>query len=123
MKKLMLGVLLGVVGVFAFQALFVSLFLAVNDQTPLLLNPDHNLSEDGIAMAMLCSEDGLTPKGRHSEILENMPPDGNWGAWSRGRAVRGNCDIWYHHGPLYNPHAIETCWIGCDHDLLERLLR
>jgi len=115
--------LVGAVGVLACQALFVSLFLAVNDQTPLLLNPDHDLSEDGIAMVMLCSEDGITPKGRHSEVLQKMPPDGNWVAWSRGRTVRGKCDIWYHHSIGYNPHAIETCWIGCDHDLLGRLLR
>ncbi len=73
-------------------------------------------------MVMLCGK-GHTPGGRGSEVLEKMSPDGDVGAWTRGRTVRGDCDIWYHHNLTYNPHASESCLIGCDHDWLERRLR
>jgi hypothetical protein len=112
----------GVVGVLALQGFLVGGLLAMDSLDPILLNPDKELSEDGIGMVMLCGE-GVTPRGRGSGVLEKMPPDGDIGAWTRGRTIRGNCDIWYHHSIMYNPHAHETCWIGCDHDLLERLVR
>jgi hypothetical protein len=89
---------------------------------PILLNPDSELSEDGVSMVVLCGE-GNTPEGRGSGVLEKMPPDGDVGTWTRGRTVRGNCGIWYHHNFLYKPHAHEACLIGCDHDWLERRLR
>jgi len=113
--------LVGALGMLALQALVIGGLLSPQSYDPIILNPDKNLSGDGVAMVMLCGE-GRTPKGRHSEILSKMPPDGNWSAWSRGRTVRGNCDIWYHHNLFYNPHAWETCLIGCDHDILERRL-
>ena len=41
---------------------------------PILLNPDSELNRDGITMVMLCSEEGLTPQGRGSEVVSSMPP-------------------------------------------------
>jgi hypothetical protein len=114
--------LVGVVGVLALQGLLGWGLLSMDSLDPVLLNPDQELNEDGITMVMLCGE-GRTPLGRRSGLLEKMPPDGGSFAWSRGRTLRGNCDIWYHHGPLYNPLANETCLVGCDHDWLERRLR
>jgi len=115
--------LLGVVGVLALQVLLILVVLSDGSINSIILNPDDELSNDGVSMVMFCSEDGITPGGRGSEVLDKMPPDGDVGAWTRGRTVRRGCDIWYHHDPFYNPHAIEECWIGCDHDLLERRLR
>jgi hypothetical protein len=110
----------------ALQVLLASLLLSAKSYDPIVLNPDKEPSQDGVTMVMLCSDGGssasLTPQGRGSEVLSKIPPDGNRGAWLRGRTVRGNCDIWYHHDPLNNPHAYEACLIGCDHDFLERLL-
>ena len=114
--------LLGAVGMLALQALLVGGYYALGSQGPILLRPVSELQEDGITMAMLCGE-GHTPQGRGSRVLEEMPPDGDMGAWSRGRTVRGDCDIWYHHNVFYNPLARESCLIGCDHDWLERRLR
>jgi hypothetical protein len=116
--------LVGAVGVLALQVVLVGAYLAVDSQDPILLNPESgSLEDDGLTMVMLCGE-GLTPEGRGSEVLSKMPPDGDIGAWSRGRALRGDsCDIWYHHNVFYNPHAYEECSVGCDHDWLERRLR
>jgi hypothetical protein len=114
--------LVGVVGVLVVQVLLIGGLLFMDSLDPILLNPDKELSQDGLSMVMFCTENGITPQGRQSEVLERMPAGGDVGAWSRGTTVRGNCDIWYHHSVLYNPHAHEACWIGCDHDLLERLL-
>jgi hypothetical protein len=114
--------LVGAVGMLALQVLLVGGLLSMQSLDPILLNPDKELSEDGVSMAMLCGE-GQTPGGRGSEVLEKMASDGDIGAWTRGRTVRGNCDIWYHHSIMYNPQALETCLIGCDHDWLERRLR
>jgi len=75
-----------------------------------------------VSMVVLCGQ-GHTPEGRGSEVLSKIPPDGDVGAWTRGRTVRGSCAVWYHHNLAYNSHAHEACWIGCDHDLLERWLR
>jgi hypothetical protein len=117
-----LAMLVGAVGVLGLQALLALSLLSMDSLDPILLNPDQELNEDGITMVMLCGE-GRTPQGRRSGLPEKMPPDGGMIAWSLGRTLRGDCDIWYHHAPLYNPLANEACWIGCDHDLLERLLR
>jgi hypothetical protein len=114
--------LVGAVGMLAFQVLLVGGYYAAGSTGPLLLRPDSGLQEDGVSMVMLCGE-GHTPEGRGSKVLEKMPPDGDVGAWSRGRTVLGRCSIWYHHHILYNPHAHEACLIGCDHDWLERRLR
>ena len=118
-------VLLGAVGMLALQALLLGALLSMDSLDPIILNPDDDLSKGGVAMIMLCSEarQGHTPGGRGSVVLNKMVPNGNVGAWTRGSAVRPGCDIWYHHGPLYNPLALEECLIGCDHDLLERWLR
>ncbi len=120
---LVVGLLVGVVGVLAFQAFLALGLLSAQSYDPIILNPDKELSNNGVSMVMLCGEKGLTPQGRGSEVLSSMPPDGDVGAWSRGRTVRGNCDTWYHHNVLYNPHTHEACLIGCDHDFLERRLR
>jgi hypothetical protein len=88
-------VLLGAVGVLALQALLVVGFPAVNRANRIVLNPESPLDLSGIAMVMFCGE-GRTPQGRGSGVLEKMPPNGDVGAWSRGRTVRGDCDIWYH---------------------------
>src|SRR5829696_4194202 len=115
--------LVGAVGVLALQALLVVGYLAVSRYDPIVLNPDRGrLDDSGVTMVMFCGE-GRTPRGRGSEVLEKVPPNGDVGSWSRGRTVRGNCDIWYHHNLAYNPLAWETCLIGCDHDWLERRLR
>ncbi len=37
--------------------------------------------------------------------------------------IRDDCDIWYYHNLLYNPHAHEPCLVGCDHDFFGGLLR
>ena len=111
------NMLVGAVGVLALQALLVLGVLSMDSVDPIILNPDEELSNDGVMMAVFCGEYS------GSGVLNGVPPDGESGAWSRGRTVRGNCDIWYHHNVLYNPHAIEECLIGCDHDWLERRLR
>jgi hypothetical protein len=114
--------LVGAVGMLALQVLLVLGYLALDSQDPILFNPESgSLEEVGLTMVMICGE-GHTPEGRGSGVLAEMPPDGDIGAWERGRTIRGNCDIWYHHNMLYNPHAYEACLIGCDHDFLERLL-
>jgi hypothetical protein len=106
--------LVGAVGMLALQVLLVGGFLATQDPGPLLLNPPSELSEDGINTVVLCGE------GSGREKLDRMPPDGSLGPWTRGRTIHGSCDIWYHHTVLYNPHAIEECWVGCDYDLFKR---
>ena len=112
----------GAVAALVVQGLLVGGLLATQSYDPILLNPDKELSTDGVSMAMICGE-GRTPEGRGSEVLANMPAGGDQGAWSRGRGVRGDCVVWYHHGPGYNAHAHEACLKGCDHDWLERRLR
>jgi hypothetical protein len=96
-------VLLGAVGVVALQALLVVGFLAVNRAAPIVLNPERPLDLSGVAMLMFCGE-GRTPQGRGSGVLEKVPPNGDVGSWSRGRTVRGNCDIW-HHRQIQNGRA------------------
>jgi hypothetical protein len=122
-RRSMKTMLVGALVMFALQVVLVGSYLVVDSQDPIILDPESgSLEEDGLTMVMLCGE-GHTPEGRGSEVLSKMPPDGDIGAWSRGRALQRGCDIWYHHNILYNPHALETCLIGCDHDWLERRLR
>jgi hypothetical protein len=88
--------LLGAVGVLALQALLVALYLAASQYDPIVLNPERGrLDDSGVTMVMFCGE-GRTPQGRGSGVLEKVPPNGDVGSWSRGRTVRGVCDIWYH---------------------------
>ena len=42
-------------------------------------------------MVMYCGESNVR------EELDKVPPDGGLGPWTRGRTIRGDCDIWYHH--------------------------
>jgi hypothetical protein len=86
--------LVGAVGVLALQVVLVGGYLAVNRQDPIILNPDRGLDENGITMVMYCGE------GSDREELDKVPPDGALGPWSRGRTIRGDCDIWYHDGVL-----------------------
>jgi hypothetical protein len=94
-------VLVGAVGVIVVQVLLVWGYLAVNTQDPFILNPDRKLDENGVAMVMLC--DSSADNGR--EVLTKVPPDKELGPWTRGRTIRGECDIWYHHSVLYRPGA------------------
>jgi len=115
--------LVGVVGVLALQALLVGGYLAVDSQDPIILNPESgSLQTDGVTMIMFCGENNNL-SGSGSGVLDKVPPDGYAGAWTRGRTLRGDCNVFYHHSLAYNPHAHEACLIGCDHDWLERLLR
>jgi hypothetical protein len=66
--------LVGAVGMVVLQVLLVGGYFALGSQGPILLHPDSKLDEYGITMVMLCGEEGRTPDGRHSEILEKMPP-------------------------------------------------
>lgn len=85
------------------KVLLVGGYFALGSQGPIFLRPDSKLDEDRITVAMLCGE-GRTPQGRGSKVLEEMSPDRDVGAWSRGRTVRGDCDVWYQHTVSYNPH-------------------
>jgi hypothetical protein len=97
--------LVGALGMLALEVLLVGGYLAASSQDPFILNPNSgSLEEDGITMVMLCGQ-GHTPEGRLSEVLSKMPPDGDIGGWSRGRTLRGDCGIWYHHNIFYNPHG------------------
>jgi hypothetical protein len=91
MKKTLL---VAAVGMLALQLVLVGVYLAVNRQDPIILNPDRGLDDNGITMVMFCGQ------GSDREELDKVPPDGNFGPWSRGRTIRGNCDIWYHDGVL-----------------------
>ena len=120
-----LAVLVGMIGMLALQALLVGGYLAVDSQDPIILNPESgSLQPDGVRMVMLC---GGSSEAKGVAIakrsLEKVPPDGAVGAWTRGRTLQGDCDIWYHHSLQYNPHSHEACIVGCDNDFLERRLR
>ena len=103
--SLVVAFLMGAVVLAALQALLVFGFLAASNQDPFILNPNSgSLKKNGLTMVMFCGA-GHTPDGRGSKALEQLPPRGNLGGWSRGRKVWGNCDIWYQHDILYNPHG------------------
>lgn len=97
--------LLGVIAVLAFQVVLVGGYLVVSGGDSFLLNPsNHILDNNGIAVVMLCGK-GMTPEGRGSEVLNNMPPDGDHGPWYRGRTVQGDCNVFYHYG-IVNGHIV-----------------
>jgi len=98
------SILLGMVGVLALQVLLVFGYLALNVNDPFILDPAGGVNPHGVAMVMLCGE-GITPEGRGSEVLNNMPPDGDLGPWYRGRTVGGGCNIFYHYG-IVNGHIV-----------------
>jgi len=83
--------------VLALQALLIVGYLAVSEQDPIILDPDRGgLAETGVVMAAYCGYDS------GKEMLDGIP-DGDLGSWTKGRTVRGDCTIWYHHGALYRP--------------------
>ena len=91
--------LLGTVGVLALQALLVWGYFAVSEQDPIVLNPDRGgMVEDGVMMTVICGQ-----KGSGKEMLDTLPAKGRYDSWSRGRTIRGDCDIWYHQSPPYSP--------------------
>ena len=97
--------LLGAIATLVLQVALVGGYLVVSGGDSFLLNPNsHILDKDGIGMAMLCGK-GMTPEGRGSEVLNNMPPDGDLGPWYRGRTVQGDCNIFYHYG-IVNGHIV-----------------
>jgi hypothetical protein len=118
------NMLVGAVGVLALQVLLVGGVLSMDSVDPILLNPDKELSNDGVSMVMLCGEASeATPEGRGSKVLEEMPLTETWARGRGGGRYGAIATSGTHHNILYNPHAIEECWIGCDHDYLERRLR
>jgi hypothetical protein len=90
--------LVGAVGVMVVQVVLGRSYLTVNRQDPIILNPDRKLDENGVAMVMFCGSSA--DSGR--EVLTKVPPDRQLGPWTRGRTIRGDCDIWYHHSVLYH---------------------
>jgi hypothetical protein len=93
--------LVGAVGVLILQLLLLGSYLYINDQDPIVLNPDRGgMVENGIAMATYCGP--RSGKG----TLKSLPANGRWDVWSKGRAVRlggASCTVWYHHHPGYTP--------------------
>ncbi len=83
--------LAGAVGMLALRVLLVGYYLVVNQQDPIILNPDWSLDDDGITMVMYCGESNVR------EELDEVPPDGGSGPWTQARTIWGDCDIWYHH--------------------------
>ena len=67
--------LVGAVGVLALQALLIGGLLSMDSLDPILLNPDKELSENGISMVMLCGE-GQTPGVGVVECWRRWPPTG-----------------------------------------------
>ena len=100
----MKALLLGAVGVIVLEVLLVLGFLVLRVDDPFIFAPPSGSNPNGIAMVMLCGK-GMTPGGRGSEVLNNMPPDGDHGPWVRGRTVQGDCNIFYHYG-IVNGHIV-----------------
>jgi len=100
----MKALLQGAVGVIVLEVLLVMGYLALSFNDPFILDPPGGISPNGIAIVMLCGK-GMTPEGRGSEVLNNMPPDGDHGPWYRGQTVRGDCNIFYHYG-IVNNHIV-----------------
>jgi hypothetical protein len=67
--------LVGAVGMLALQALLIGGLLSMDSLDSILLNPDDDLSKDGISVVMLC-RDGMPPGDTGSEVLDKMPPTG-----------------------------------------------
>jgi len=116
--------LVGALGMLALQVLLVVGYLAVSAQDPIILNPNSgSLQENGVTMVMLCGETNTISGRPIEDVLDKVPPDGDVGAWTQGRTLRGNCDVFYHHSLLYNPHAQKACLVGCENNFLARRLR
>jgi len=98
---------------FVIQLLLIGGYLFINRQDPIVLNPDRGgMVEHGVAMATYCGPQ--SGKG----ILKNLPANGRWDTWTKGRAVRlgkGSCTVWYHHHSGYSPceHPRHTSDRGC----------
>jgi hypothetical protein len=89
--------LVGAAGAFILSALLVSGYLWLARDNLIILSLDRGaLVENGVMMAMVCGD------GSGKELLDKAPPDGNVGPWTKGRTVRGDCDIWYHHTERYS---------------------
>jgi len=108
MKKTRVGawgmLAIGAAGMLVLQVLLVLAYLALSFNDPFILDPPGGTNPNGIAMVMLCGK-GITPEGRGSGVLNNMPPDGDLGPWSRGRTVQGDCNVFYHYG-IVNGHIV-----------------
>jgi hypothetical protein len=95
------GLVVGVVGVLALQVLLVLGYLAVNEQDPIILNPDRGGTvENGIAMTAYCGPQS------GKEMLGELPANGEWDTWTKGRTValsEESCTVWYHHRTGYSP--------------------
>ena len=104
--------LVGAVGILAFQMLVAGGYSLTNDLS---------LQENGVAMVMFCGENANL-SGSGSGVLDKVPPDGYSGAWTRGRTLRSDCNVFYHRSLSYNPHSHEECIIGCEHNFLDGLL-
>jgi hypothetical protein len=88
--------LTGAVGALILSALLVSGYLWLARDNLIILSLDRGaLVEDGVMMTMVCG------KGSGKEVLDKVPLNGSLGPWTKGRTVRGDCDIWYHHTPNY----------------------
>jgi hypothetical protein len=88
------------------QLLLIGGYLYANDQDPVILNPDRGgMVKNGIVMATYCgSQSG---KG----VLDNLPANGRWDTWSKGRAGRvgrASCTVSYHQHPGYTPCHPDT---------------
>ena len=120
MKTLLVGAL----GMLGLQVVLVGGYLAASGQDPFILTPNSgSLQENGVTMVMLCGDNNTISDRPIGEVLDKVPPDGHVDAWTRGRTLRGNCNVFYHHSLLYNPHSNEACLVGCENDFLARRLR
>jgi hypothetical protein len=77
----------GAVGGLALQVLLVGGYFAANSQGPIILHPDSELAESGVTMAMFCGD------GSGSRALDKVPAGEDLGPWTKGRSMRGDCDI------------------------------
>jgi hypothetical protein len=89
-EELGVKLVVGAVGVIAVQVLLIWGYLLVNGSDPIILNPDRRLDENGPTVLIACGP------GNDREITKTVE-GGQFGMWTPGRVVRGDCDIWYHH--------------------------
>ena len=93
----MYRILLGAIGALVLSALLVSGYLWLARENLIILSLDRGaLVKNGVMLATYCG------KGSGKEMLDKVPPDGSSGPWTKGRTVRGDCDIWYHHTNRYS---------------------
>jgi hypothetical protein len=88
--------LVGAVGVIVVQVILVWGYLLVNGSDPIILNPDRRIDQNGPSVLIVC---GPGDDRRLTKSVEG----GEYGIWTRGRTVRGDCDVWYHHKVGYRP--------------------